>query len=172
MPALIGGAVFGVVASLPVVGALNCLCCSLIIGAGFLAAFLYSRECAKTGTEFRAGGGAKVGVVSGLFYAIVATIVGAGVRFLMADYTASQVEQAMAQFENNPDMPAEVADQIVGIIEMMSAPVSVPLVGINLVTGLIFATIGGLIGGAVFKVQAQPPAAAAPPTTTPEPPTV
>jgi hypothetical protein len=78
----------------------------------------------------------------------------------------------MAQFENNPDMPAEVADQIVGIIEMMSAPVSVPLVGINLVTGLIFATIGGLIGGAVFKVQAQPPAAAAPPTTTPEPPTV
>jgi len=27
-----------------------------------------------------------------------------------------------------------------------------------LVTGLIFATIGGLIGGAVFKVEAKPPA--------------
>ena len=53
-PTLIGGGVAGAVASLPLVGALNCLCCSLIIAGGFLAAFLYSKECRAQGVEFGA----------------------------------------------------------------------------------------------------------------------
>ena len=44
-PAAIGGLAFGVLGGMPVVQYLNCLCCVLVIGAGFLAAYLYSREC-------------------------------------------------------------------------------------------------------------------------------
>jgi hypothetical protein len=159
MPALIGGAVFGVLGGLPIVGALNCLCCSLIMGAGFLAAFLYSKECAKTGTEFRPGGGAKVGVVAGLFYAVVTSIVAAGVGVLMADYNARQLDRAIAQIESNQEIPPEIADMMITFAETMSGGASLILVGVAVVTGLIFGTIGGLIGGAVFKVEAAPPPA-------------
>ena len=51
---VIGGAVFGAIAAVPLVGSmLNCLCCSLITGGGFFAAYLYSRECARSGASSR-----------------------------------------------------------------------------------------------------------------------
>ena len=55
-PTLIGGGVAGLLGGLPLIGAINACCCALIIGGGFLAAFLYSKECQGVGAEFRAGG--------------------------------------------------------------------------------------------------------------------
>jgi hypothetical protein len=165
MSALIGGAVFGVLGALPLVGALNCLCCALIIGAGFLAAFLYSKECAKTGTEFNAGGGAKVGVVAGLFYGVVSSIVGGVLAVFRGGYGA-EWEEAIEQIQANPEIPAETRDALIGFFESMADAGPVIFIGVGFVLALIFATIGGLIGGRVFKVEAAPPMAP------PEPPTV
>jgi len=41
-PALISGVAFGVAGAIPVINWINCACCALIIGCGFLSAFLYS----------------------------------------------------------------------------------------------------------------------------------
>ncbi len=157
MPALIGGGVFGLVGGLPVVGGLNCLCCSLVILAGFLAAFLYSKECKKVGFEFRGGGGAKIGVVAGLFYFVSHSIVGSILAFAMRDYNERQLADAIEQIRNAEGMDPQMAEQIVGWIEMIGSGFSPIGFGLVLVCGLIFGTIGGLIGGAVFKVEAAPP---------------
>ena len=54
---LIGGLTAGVVSGLPFVSALNACCCALVIGGGFLAAFIYSRDCQRAGVAFRPGSG-------------------------------------------------------------------------------------------------------------------
>ena len=48
-PALISGVAFGVAGSIPVVNWINCACCALIIGCGFFAAFLYSKDSRAAG---------------------------------------------------------------------------------------------------------------------------
>jgi hypothetical protein len=157
MPALIGGAVFGVAGAIPFLNLLNCACCALVMGSGFLAAFLYSKECAKTNTPFSAGGGAKVGVVAGVFY----TVFGSVVQWIIGLITGAtlDLQEAIAQIESNPQIPPETADTIIGLLEAVEGGGFLILLPISLAIGLIFATIGGLIGGAVFKVQPAAPAA-------------
>jgi len=160
MPALIGGAVFGVAGAIPVLNFLNCLCCSLVLGSGFLAAFLYSKECRKTNTPLGGGGGAKVGALSGVFY----TVFGSIVSWILSRITgaAFDFEEAIAQIESNPQIPAETADGIIRILESLEGSGMLILLPISLAIGLIFATIGGLIGGAVFKVEPTAPSEPAP----------
>ncbi len=154
-PALIGGAVFGLLAGIPLVGALNCLCCSLVMGGGFLASFLYSKECRAVGAEFRPGNGAMVGLVAAPFYAIVGTIVSGVFQMLMGGSIMEQLEQAR---QMGAEIPPEVE-------EFFASSGTALLIGagflITLVLAAVFSTIGGAIGGAVFKVE--PPAAAPPP---------
>jgi hypothetical protein len=162
---LIGGATVGLVAGLPVIGALNYLCCSLFISGGFLAAYLYSRDCQKAGFEFRPGSGAQVGLVSGLFFSVVMSI-GWFVQMKMVDI--DDTLERLEKFNFDP----EAVDGAVQLIEYLQSPLGA-LVGFFaiLLLAAVFSTLGGLIGGAVFKVEAPP---AAPPTigqTPPPPPT-
>ncbi|MDX1389323.1 MAG: hypothetical protein R3344_09035, partial [Acidobacteriota bacterium] len=106
----------------------------------------------------RAGGGGKVGVVAGLFYFVTHSIIGSIVALAMKGYNERQLADAIQQIEGNPDIPPEMAEQIIGFIEMFGSGFSVIGFGVVLVCALIFATIGGLIGGSVFKVEAAPPA--------------
>jgi hypothetical protein len=73
-PALISGVAFGVVAAIPFINLINCACCALIIGCGFFAAFLSSKDNRAAGFAFRAGNGATVGLLSGLVYGVVSGI--------------------------------------------------------------------------------------------------
>lgn len=155
-PTLIGGGLMGLLAALPVISAINCACCALVAGGGFIAAYLYSRECSSQGVEFRPGSGAMVGLVAGLFYALSATIFGAIVTSIFGgpdvDMIIDQMEQAGA--------PPEMIDAVVNFVEMLTSFAGVIILFfINLLLAAIFSTLGGLIGGAVFKVERTPPPA-------------
>jgi hypothetical protein len=166
-PTLIGGAVFGFLGAVPLVSAINCACCALVMGAGFLAAYIYSTDCKKFGLEFGAAAGAKIGVLAGLIYAIVNAIFNGLLSIVMRAFTGGQDwEQVLDQLEA-ADAPPEMIDMAEQGIEIMTGPMG-PVIGffVVLVLALIFSTIGGLIGGAVFKVQAVPPA---PPTSSAPP---
>ena len=153
---LIGGGAAGAAAALPIIGALNCLCCSLVIGGGFLAAFLYSRDCQQVGAGFRPGNGALVGLVAGLFYSIVATVVGVVVRAVMPEQNLDEMMEHLEGRELEP----EVLDTSAEFMEMsQSASGLVIMFFATLLIAAIFSTIGGLIGGSVFKVEPPPPTA-------------
>lgn len=152
---LIGGAVFGVLGGVPIIGALNCACCALIVGGGFLAAFLYSKECARAGAGFSPGNGALVGLVAGLFYALATSVVGAVFKSIMGPADIDQMMQALEQF----DLPPEVAEQAAGWMERTGGILGAILMFFfTLLLAAVFSTLGGLIGGAVFKVEPRPPA--------------
>lgn len=164
-PTLIGGLACGVVAGLvkgiPIV---SCACCLLIIGAGFLAAYLYSNECKRAGAGFSAGNGAMVGLVAGLFYAVGSTVAGA----VWGTLNEEEVDMIIEQMEQS-GAPAEAIDMIVRFLELISSGIGILVVFcFTLLFAAIFSTIGGLIGASVFKVQAAaPPDAGAPPPPPP-----
>jgi len=163
-PALIGGGAFGVAAGLPFVGALNCACCALIIGSGFLAAYVFSQACKTQGITFGPAQGALLGALSGVVYAVASSVVSATVSLVRG----MDFGQVLEQIDS---MGTEVPPQVREGLEWAAAagPGLLLVIGfaISLVFGLIFATLGGLIGGAAFKVE---PPAPAPPVEPPLPP--
>ena len=134
---------------------MGCLCCAWMIGAGFLAAYLYSNQVKAAAAEFRPGNGAVIGLVAAMFYSLAASFV-AGVFSIFTgppdlDEIVDQMEQGGA--------PPEVVDMMATVMEQLSGPMGI-LIGffVTLLVAAVLSTIGGLIGGSVFKVEAQPPA--------------
>ena len=156
-PALISGVAFGVAGSIPVINWINCACCALIIGCGFLAAFLYSKDCRAAGFAFRPGNGATVGLVSGLIYGVISGILGG---LISATLGMGDWQEVIDQIQaSGADIDPEVLEQVSHFMES-SGGLMLILIGVffALLFGAIFGTIGGLIGGSVFKVEPQPPA--------------
>ena len=154
-PALIAGAAFGVAGAIPVVNWINCACCALIIGCGFVAAFLYSRQCTAAGAGFTVGNGAVVGLASGLVYGIVTGVVSAVITTV---FGVGDLDEIVEQLGGVGTMDPQVLDQINRFMES-TGPAVLSLIGLffSIVFGVIFGTVGGLIGGAVFKSSAPPP---------------
>lgn len=160
-PTLIAGVVFGAVGALPFFNLINCACCALVVGCGFFAAYLYSAECRRQGAEFRPGMGALVGLIAGAFYAMAETLVSAVVQLTIGDIATRMVLEMM---QNLPNIPPEASDQLEKFIEQSGTFTAFTLVMgffMTLLLGAIFSTVGGLIGGAVFRVA---PRSTAPPS--------
>jgi hypothetical protein len=164
VPCATAGLVFGALASLPYLRLVNaCTCCSFVALCGFVAAMMYSGRAKAAGTEFRPGSGALVGLVAGGFYAISVSLVGAVVTGLFGNPDTIAFFTWMRDLEG---VPPESADMIDQALDQMTAESGFSFVGFifgfffNVLIGAAVATIGGLIGGAVFKVE--PPAPSQP----------
>jgi len=150
-PALISGVAFGVAGAIPLVNLINCACCALIIGCGFLAAYLQSQQCKSAGATFTPGAGAQVGLISGLIYGVVTTIIS---NLFQLAFGLNDWQQVIDQMDQLGTVDPEMMNQITGFMES-TGPLVIALLGLfmSLLCGAIFATIGGLIGGSVFKVE-------------------
>jgi hypothetical protein len=155
-PAGISGLVFGFLGGAPLVGLLNCACCSLILSCGFVAALLDSRNRRSAGVAFDSIGGLKVGLLSGVVYALVATLTGAAGDLLFHQATT---KWALELLEQSSRIDPEVGQWLTQGIEHGLVPSILLGLLLNLALGILFATLGGLIGGAVFR---HAPASAAP----------
>ena len=159
---VIGGLSAAILSSIPIVNCLNAACCSLLIGGGFLAAFIYSREVEAAGGSFAVGNGAAVGLVTGGFYAVGTSVVSAITRMLIDVSPAEQFELLREQLESGGNLPPEMLDTLEQIsnflVESGGGLLFIIGFGFALLMGAVFCTVGGLIGGAVFKKD--PPAAA------------
>ncbi len=112
---LISGAAFGVLGGIPIVG---CLCCAWMMGAGFLAAYLYSNQVKAAGAEFRPGNGAVIGLVAAMFYSLAATVVGA----VFSSFTGPpDLDEIIDQMEQG-GAPPEVVDMVVSVMERLTGP--------------------------------------------------
>jgi hypothetical protein len=161
-PTLTAGILFGALASVPFLSLINCACCALVLGCGFFASWLYSGECRRQTLGFRPGAGAMVGLVSGAFYAVTESVLGTGIRLAVGDPTSRAI---LPRLRNLPDLPAELRDALEQAQQASEAtPTFASFVLAFFMTVLIaaaFSTLGGLIGGAVFRVS--PPAPTPPP---------
>jgi uncharacterized protein involved in cysteine biosynthesis len=160
-PALISGIAFGVAGAIPLINLINCACCALVIGCGFLAAYLQSQQCKSAGATFTPGAGAQVGLISGLIYGVVNSII---TTLIQLAFGIGDWQEALEQMEELGMMDPEAMEQAMAFMDS-TGPVVIVLFAlfVTLLLGAVFATIGGLIGGSVFKVEGpQAPAGGAP----------
>jgi len=152
-PALIGGAVMGILSSVPVIAAGNCVCCMWIILGGILAGYYYSKSL-PPGVEFQSGDGAVVGLLAGIFGALFSTFI----TYALHNLGLQNMDMFEQIFESNPEIPPEVEDffrewQDEGGFNMAMA--AIMLISSTLVNAL-FGTIGGILSTRLFKNKKPP----------------
>jgi hypothetical protein len=159
-PALIGGAVAGVLSGIPII---NCLCCLWIIGGAALAAYLLVKD-ARTGLT--SGDGALVGAYAGVVSAAVHSLVNIPFQALNMAFFKRVFERLAEYGQGLPEGWQTWFDRSTGSI-------SIPWFFIGLLlTSAIFAALGalgGIIGMALFNKKAPSPPSVPPPNIIPPP---
>ena len=157
-PALIGGAVLGILSSVPLLKEGNCLCCIWIITGGVLAAFLYWRAF-PAGSVFSLSQGATVGLLAGLYGGLFTTLLSYFFEIMGLDPTRAVFE---SMIELQGDYTAGF-DDFFKTFEDGSAmePIyAITSLFFNVIRGILFGTLGGVLGGAMIgkKVKCSPSA--------------
>ena len=152
LPALIGGVAAGFAGAVPFIGdLLNCLCCSLVIAGGFSAAYLLSREHARAGVPFAVGAGATVGALAG----VIQGVVGAIVRKILPQQNPMETIETLEGW--GLEFPEDARQSLLDSFQQAADPDGLTLLVTWVIAGLVFSTLGGLLGGAVFRTRSQHP---------------
>ncbi|MEK6630493.1 MAG: DUF5518 domain-containing protein, partial [Acidobacteriota bacterium] len=106
MPAVWGGVFLGVLSALPFVSVGNLCCCLWVILGGVVAAYVLQ---SNTPEPITLGDGALVGLLSGIFGAVVYAIVGLPVSLLLGPMQQRLVQQLL---ESNQDVPDNVRQMV------------------------------------------------------------
>jgi len=148
-PALIGGAVAGILSGIPFV---NCLCCLWIIGGAILASYLLAKD---SPVNLTAGDGAIVGAFTGLFAAAIEALIAVPFQAMNVAFFQKVMER-LAEFSK--EMPAGWETWF----KRGEAPFSIAWFFLGLVvSAAIFAALGalgGIIGMSLFGKKTPPPA--------------
>ena len=163
-PALLAGALIGVLSALPLISIGNCCCCMWIVGGGMLAAYL-DQAPGRAGNLAR---GALDGLLAGVVGAVVFLMVSSIVSVAMAPFQQQIIDRLLA---GSYDLPPEARDWL----EMARAGEGgflgqIALFIFHLFAGVIFGTIGGLLGALFFWRDDVPPAVGGPAPPPPIPP--
>jgi hypothetical protein len=147
-PALAGGMFLGVLSSIPFISAANCLCCMWVLLGGGIAATLLTKQ-RPSGISY--GDGAFVGVLSGLFGAIVGTALHIPVQLLSARLFDSQQQQFEEWFRQF-GIEGPMRDWMVRIASgEISAATILFTFFMNLLMWSLFAMIGGILTVAILN---------------------
>ncbi|MFH1722701.1 MAG: hypothetical protein ABH950_08885 [Candidatus Altiarchaeota archaeon] len=136
-PALIAGGVMGFIGSIPVINFLNFLCCLLVIVGGAGAAYLLK----KKNPRLELVDGAVVGALSGVSYAVVATVFG------------TIISLAITAIFGAAFMPFAMMDNgFAGPMGNMGMSAVGTMIGavFGLILGLIINPVFGAIGGVIY----------------------
>jgi hypothetical protein len=150
-PALLSGAVFGFVSGIPIVGLLNCLCCSLILSAGVLTAYLMVRGSA---VPVSYGLAALAGWISAITAAVMWGVTQMLVSAAMRRDIAEEIREAAERAQQMTPEAASAAR----ILEGIGGPILLALFTFMMM-GIFspFGVAGGLIGRAIFEKRTPPP---------------
>ncbi len=149
VPVIAGGLFLGVLSAVPPISFLNCACCILVIGGGLLASYLYMKDYPLDSPRVTYGDGALLGLLAGLFGAVVDTVVSIPINLMLGSSFSSQ--DAFEQLRNTPEFPPELIDFLESI---MSGGLTVGGILLSLLFGgivfSIFAMVGAMLGVALF----------------------
>lgn len=141
---LIGGAFTGVLSALPIVSIANC-CCLWLVGGGAVTAYLIQQGQPD---PIGLAAGSVGGFLAGVFGAIVYTIVSLPVKQILL--TLPMQQEITEMLRGSTDVPPEVVEMVdqlggAGPVAMLFGFV------VMLLLGMVFSTLGGLLGAVVFR---------------------
>jgi hypothetical protein len=147
-PALIGGALIGIISAIPIISLINCFCCAGVVIGGIVAVHLYNRNLG--GLELTSSDGVVIGLMAGASGALISTI-------LTSMITGGVKHQINKILEYSNEIPPEIQDALVRIQEM-GGNLFFVIVGLvfSLIIFSIFGIIGGLIGVSLFRKKQIP----------------
>lgn len=148
-PALLAGVFIGVLSGLPFVQMGNCCCCLWVISGGALAVYLRQQN---TPVPVNAAEGALMGLMAGAIGGVIGAVLSAFTGPL-------QMDSIIALMERAGDVPPEVREALEKAKAggAMGAGIVASAI-FGLFINAIFGMLGGLLGVAIFKKNAPPPA--------------
>jgi len=149
-PVLLGGLFIGVLSALPIINIANC-CCLWILGGGALTVYLAQQDDPRTLSPLD---GARLGFRAGVFGAVVWLFAAAVVGVMLAPLQQRAAELVL---RNATDIPPDVRSWL-DALGRSSSTTATLVVGLlfQLCIAAPFASLGGLIGAAVFGRSEQP----------------
>ena len=163
-PALVGGLIIGVLWSIPLLNLINCCCIGVLAGGAVAAWMLINRSPVLPVTY---GDGAVVGVLAGLVAAGVYLVLGIPISLVSNQATVRALRSIMESF-NDPQIRDAMEQAVKNSQDQgMGERLAAAFIGWLFVAAISvgFATLGGLIGVAIFekrKGQGYPPQAPPP----------
>ena len=147
-PALIGGALIGIISAIPIISLINCFCCTGVVIGGIVAVHLYNKNLG--GLELTSSEGVVIGLMAGASGALISTI-------LTSMITGGVKNQINKILEYSNEIPPELQDALIRIQEM-GGNLFFVIVGLvfSLIIFSIFGIIGGLIGVSLFRKKQIP----------------
>ena len=166
-PALIAGAVAGLLSGLPFIGVGNCICCLWIVGGAAIAAKLLAGQ---TPGLLTSGDGAIVGALTGIVAAVVDTLV----KIPLQRYNMELARRILDTFsESSPRCPP--ASTGCSTARQASLTPGWMLLGLFISAAIyaVMGALGGVIGVSLFgrKAAPQAPSGPAAPPAPPQGPT-
>jgi hypothetical protein len=155
-PALIGGLVIGVLSALPGISIANACCCLWVVTGGVVAAWLLQQD---RPTPIALADGALVGLAAGIIGAGVSLVLSIPIAMMMAPLQ----QQFFDRLINSGRIPPEFEDIFANAAAGGGALGFAIGFFFMLIAGVIFATLGGLLGAAIFRKPQTPIVADVPP---------
>lgn len=151
-PALLGGLFIGVLSALPFINAGNCFCCMWVIGGGAIAAYLLQQNQA---TPISASDGALTGLLAGVLGSVVSLVISIPVSLLFGPMQAAWMERLSS---SAGDVPPEWRSMLESLQHSGGIGIIGALIGfvVMLFAGVIFGSLGGLLGALFFKKDGPP----------------
>ena len=147
---LLGGLFIGVLSALPIVNLANC-CCLWIIGGGAITAYLAQQDDPRS---LGLMAGARLGFRAGVFGAVVWLFASAAVNVMVAPLQQSAADLML---RNATDIPPDVRTWLESVGNSASMPMRMVFgFFFQLFVAAPFASLGGLIGAALFARPSQP----------------
>jgi hypothetical protein len=148
-PALYGGLLLGVLSALPIINLGNVCCCLWVVAGGAVAAYALQ---ANQPTPITPGDGAAVGLLAGVIGSIVQLFLSIPIGLVMGPIQGRMIERVL---QNARDIP-ENMQPMLDALRQSSFSVIGTILGffVFLMIAIIFSTIGGLVGAALFRKSA------------------
>ena len=157
-PVLLGGLFMGVLSALPIISLGNC-CCLWVMGGGVVTAYLTQHGRPD---PIQLGEGALGGFLSGIVGALVYAVVSLPIQLVTAPLRRGLMDGLL---ESLIDVPPEVLEMIESLGSGSGLGAVVVGFFFMLAVGMVFSTLGGLLGALIFRSSplAAPAASPAPP---------
>lgn len=160
-PALVGGLITGVLSSIPVIDAGNLCCCLWVLLGGAIAARMLVKRSPYL--PITTGAGAEVGALAGVVSAGIVLVIGVPLGLLMSSTSTESLRQ-IADSIGNPAF-REATLQVTDVMRDHGLLFALLSWFIRSIIMIAFATLGGMIGVAMFEKRKgqQPPPPPPPP---------
>jgi hypothetical protein len=150
---LIGGAVAGVLSSLPIIYLGNLCCCLWIIAGGVVAAYVMQQN---QETPITPADGALVGLLAGIVGAVVALVVSIPIDILSAPLERAILERIRDMAGEMPSELRDAIDNMTNAREGGGGMIGLIVVRIasfflSLFVGSAVSAVGGLLGAVIFS---------------------